>query len=179
LVRRASGGGAILHDRELTYSIALPVSHPAAARATTLYDALHESLIAALADRGIAASLCAPAARLSPADEPFLCFQRRSPGDVLCGQFKIAGSAQRRRGGAIVQHGSVLLSLSEFAPELPGLAELSEKSLERGTLSNLWGAGIAEILGFELVRRPLDTSEKSAVDACACRYSDDAWTRRR
>src|SRR5437764_2183769 len=54
LVRRASGGGAILHDRELTYSIALPQPKAAAA----LYDACHETLIAALRELAVAASLC-------------------------------------------------------------------------------------------------------------------------
>ncbi len=48
LVRRASGGGAILHDGELTYSIVLPQSHPAAARPDRLYQAFHQTLIGTL-----------------------------------------------------------------------------------------------------------------------------------
>ncbi len=50
LVRRASGGGAILHDDELTYSIVLPQSHPAAARPDRLYQAFHQTLIDTLSD---------------------------------------------------------------------------------------------------------------------------------
>src|SRR5438046_652255 len=41
LVRRSSGGGAILHDRELTYSISLPTAHPLAADPETLYRLVH------------------------------------------------------------------------------------------------------------------------------------------
>jgi lipoate-protein ligase A len=54
----------------------------------------------------------------------FLCFSRRSCGDIVCDGFKVVGSAQRRLGSSVVQHGSILLARSEFAPELPGLGEL-------------------------------------------------------
>ena len=109
LVRRASGGGAILHDREITYSIALPQSHPAAARADTLYQALHQSLIEVLAEFGVQAAFAeaAPASRATP--QPFLCFQRHTAGDVLVGSHKVAGSAQRRHQRAVLQHGSVII----------------------------------------------------------------------
>ncbi len=58
MVRRSSGGGAILHDRELTYSIVLPQSHPLARRAELLYQAMHATLIETLAELGIVATLC-------------------------------------------------------------------------------------------------------------------------
>jgi lipoate-protein ligase A len=124
IVRRSTGGGAILHDRELTYSIVLPLSESRRFHAEHLYQAVHGSLIDTLAEFGIAASLC-PTSSVPPATEPFLCFQRRSPGDVLVGQHKIAGSAQRRRRCAILQHGSILLAKSAAAAELPGIAELT------------------------------------------------------
>ncbi len=66
LVRRASGGGAILHDRELTYSIALPSKHPLARRAELLYDAAHRSLIETLSQWGIDANLHVVEKPLSP-----------------------------------------------------------------------------------------------------------------
>ena len=61
--------------------------------------------------------------------EPFLCFSRGDARDIVLGQHKVLGSAQRRRRGAVLQHGSLLLALSEFAPEFPGLRELT--SFER------------------------------------------------
>ena len=65
----------------------------------------------------------------SPERQPFLCFQRRAPGDVLVKGEKIAGSAQRRCRGAVLQHGSVLLARSPAAPELDGLKELTAQTI--------------------------------------------------
>ena len=97
VVRRQTGGGAILHDRELTYCLALPVAHPLAAGATPLYLAVHEALTSALARLGIQATLRAASEDPSNRGESFLCFQRRTRGDVLLGTPKVCGSAQRRR----------------------------------------------------------------------------------
>ena len=121
-VRRLSGGGAILHHHEWTYAVAVPRSHPLARRPETLYDAVHAALIAALAVQGVSASLRGTSDR--DADANFLCFSRGDPRDVLVAGQKIVGSAQRRRRGAVLQHGSVLLRASEFAPQLPGLFDL-------------------------------------------------------
>src|SRR5688500_11588427 len=104
LVRRATGGGAILHDRELTYSFAAPITDRLSADVEQLYHAFHESLIAALAELGTAASLFDSPVLNARGSEPFLCFQRRTRGDVLLGDYKIVGSAQRRHHGAVLQH---------------------------------------------------------------------------
>src|SRR5205085_4114386 len=108
-VRRASGGGAILHDRELTYSLAIPQSGASRASARRLYEICHQTLIAALGDYGVSAALYRDCSRSGTDDHqndaPFLCFQRRTCFDVVIGDEKIAGSAQRRRRGALLQHG--------------------------------------------------------------------------
>ncbi|HEX6986574.1 MAG TPA: hypothetical protein VF170_14425 [Planctomycetaceae bacterium] len=122
-VRRLTGGGAILHHHEWTYSCAVPKGHPLAARSEVLYDAAHEALIAAFADLGVAASLRGEADRA--ADANFLCFLRGDPRDVLVAGRKVVGSAQRRRRGAVLQHGSVLLRRSPLAPDVPGLEDLA------------------------------------------------------
>ena len=54
LVRRASGGGAIIHDQELTYSLALPSGDRWASHNRDLFDTIHQSLIACLAGFGVA-----------------------------------------------------------------------------------------------------------------------------
>ena len=96
LVRRSSGGGAILHDRELTYSIALPVAVArSSAAATELYDGVHETLVETLAAVGVTAVLYRAAGGgcatqdSKRSSEPFLCFQRRACGDVICEGAKI------------------------------------------------------------------------------------------
>ncbi len=121
-VRRLSGGGALLHDRELTYSIALPATHPLADAPTVLYDRVHGALVDWLNSLGAPARVRGEK-RNEP--EPFLCFGRGDPRDVVLGPHKIIGSAQRRRRGAILQHGALLLERSPFAPEFPGLFDLS------------------------------------------------------
>ncbi len=121
-VRRLSGGGALLHDRELTYSIALPATHPFAEAPTLLYDQVHQALVDLLVARGAAAKV---RGEKWDQPEPFLCFGRGDPRDIVLDDFKIVGSAQRRRKGAILQHGALLLERSPHAPEFPGLFDLA------------------------------------------------------
>jgi len=144
LVRRASGGGAILHDRELTYSIAMPQTSARSSEATALYELFHETLIATLAELGVSAALfratasCRSESTSGASSDTFLCFQRRTCIDVICESAKIAGSAQRRRRGAIMQHGSILLAQSPFAPELPGIQELTGLRIDPPELAVRW-----------------------------------------
>ncbi len=181
LVRRASGGGAILHDRELTYSIALPGSHPMARRAEMLYAAAHESLVMALCDLGVAASLCNGEQHSQTIqNEPFLCFQRRVSGDVLVGSHKIGGSAQRRHKGAVLQHGSVLLSRSQAAPELPGINELTGRLIQADELRDAWQPYFTKRVGLKF---HLDRAGAGllaiAKDLSVGKFSADHWTMRR
>ena len=59
MVRRSSGGGAIVHDRELTYCLTVPLAHPLAANTSRLYALVHDALVGALAQWQIAAHLAA------------------------------------------------------------------------------------------------------------------------
>jgi lipoate-protein ligase A len=77
IVRRPSGGGAIMHDRELTYSLAIPSRHPLAVRRLECYRAVHLALVEVLAQWGIEATMATQSERLAAAREPFLCFHRR------------------------------------------------------------------------------------------------------
>ena len=197
-VRRLTGGGAILHDVELTYSIVLPGTHPLAARRDELYKALHGSLIEALGRLGIAARMCQPAGKIETAREPFLCFQRRSPGDVLIGETKVCGSAQRRRNGAVLQHGSLLGATSPAAPELPGVADLATHPIELErtlkpeitganfpeilleNIAELWLSNLSRRLGFSWQSDDLDEKElRRAETLVETRYSWDNWTQNR
>ncbi|PQO25842.1 lipoate--protein ligase family protein, partial [Blastopirellula marina] len=89
-VRRASGGGAILHDAELTYSYCVPTADPRSTSVTGLFDLFHQSLIVTLAELGVTASICGKPQK-DPHGDPFLCFERRSSVDVIIDGYKVCG----------------------------------------------------------------------------------------
>jgi lipoyl(octanoyl) transferase len=179
-VRRATGGGAIVHHHELTYSFVAPLGDRLAGDAAVLYDAFHESLVDCLGAFGVTARLC-PTEEAQPRGRaPFLCFQRRTTGDVLCDAAKITGSAQRRHHGAVLQHGSVLLMRSPHAPELPGVAELTGRVIAYPELIAAWAPSVARRLGLEL--EPVELSpetEAAAQEAAQVKFSAPGWNQRR
>jgi len=179
-VRRLTGGGAIVHDAELTYSIVLPGNHPLSTHRDELYRTVHGCLVEALAHFAIIARLCEAADRIEHAREPFLCFQRRSPVDVLIGGTKIGGSAQRRRNGAVLQHGSLLWQTSPSAPELPGVSDVVPNSIELESVADLWLSRLSSRLGFAWQPDDLDESEVRRAKALAeSRYLCKNWTKNR
>lgn len=121
-VRRLTGGGAILHHHELTYSCSLPPQHPLAQQPYQLYREMHAVVIEVLSGLGI--ELTARGKDNSSDANPFLCFLREAEPDLVIRGHKVLGSAQRRRRGAVLQHGSLLLRASEHVPELRGLVDL-------------------------------------------------------
>jgi len=129
---------------------------------------------------GAAASLYETSPQGGRDEEPFLCFQRRSPGDVVLGAAKIAGSAQRRRRGAVLQHGSVILGRSPAAPELPGIEDLLEKPVDPDGLAAAWLETLRGRLGVTWCRRPLSGPQRDRAGTLAdARYASAPWTENR
>jgi lipoate-protein ligase A len=179
VVRRATGGGAILHHRELTYSLCLPTGNRLAWESRSLYQAVHQSLIDVLGEWGLAAAMVSES-NGNDAGTPFLCFQRRSPGDVLLGPSKICGSAQRRSGTALLQHGSILLAQSEFAPELPGIREITGIVLTDLDLESALAGCLERRLGTHFVPSGLTQNEESDSRRIRQgRFGHYEWTNRR
>lgn len=196
VVRRLSGGGAILHDREITYSLILPKAHVLAGNPQSLYSRVHQSIVNTLntllveAHSTWRASLCdSPAARSTP-QAPFLCFQRHTPLDILLREqnatpqtpmHKVVGSAQRRRQGTVLQHGSILVRKSERAPDLVGLADHLPPELPIGT--DLLAHVVRELphqLGLE--PQALAWNEQLAAasrELARSKYRARSWTERR
>lgn len=178
LVRRSTGGGAILHDRELTYSLAVPIAAITNRKTHHWYRIAHTTLVATLAQYGVKTHLCPKTDR--GREGAFLCFQRRSQGDVLLRGAKVAGSAQRRRHRALLQHGSLLLDRSKAAPELPGIRQLAAKRLEMPIFLASWLRCLACRLGIQWHHTSLDTIELRLAEAIEReRFGNTRWALRR
>src|SRR5467141_3107094 len=111
VVRRPTGGRAVWHEHEVTYAVAAPIAAFGSLRES--YHRIHERLRAALRSLGVEAEIAPehPTARRS--DRPAACFASAAGGEVLVAGRKVIGSAQVRRGGAFLQHGSILLAGSQ------------------------------------------------------------------
>ncbi len=185
LVRRPTGGGAIWHHHELTYALALPALHPRARPSTELYRTVHAAVAGAIRSLGLDVRPRLLERAFAPGDRPdprpFLCFADRDPEDLVASGNKVVGSAQRRRAGAILQHGSILLQSSEQTPEFPGICDLAELPPEPG----FWAAPIErEIIG-SLGLAPLacdgparEELRRHAAELERRVYQTEAWTAR-
>lgn len=179
-VRRSTGGGAIVHDQEITYSMCVPSNHRWSSENEQLYTMMHQLLRELLADYQVDAELYEPTAISPKKDTEFLCFLRRSKGDLIVAGNKIGGSAQRRRKNALLQHGSVLLSRSSAAPELAGIEELTGVKIDPTELINRWTSRLEECLEIELPAEKLTEMEHlAALDIQNSTYSNKQWTNRR
>lgn len=127
-VRRATGGRAVLHGSDLTYSLAVPID--------LLPHGLEGSFLrVAGALRAALVSLGVPATRggggwRPPGPGDFDCFAGAASSDLCIGGRKVSGSAQRRAAGALLQHGSIRLADDE-SPMV--LAEPSARELRHAT----------------------------------------------
>ncbi len=129
IVRRPTGGRAVLHWHELTYAVAVPVGQLGSPRET--YAAINRALVAGLRRLGGPALVVperaapAPGAAAAGPNDPawqralaahptsklneMPCFDLAAPGEVVAAGRKLIGSAQRREGAVLLQHGSLLL----------------------------------------------------------------------
>lgn len=115
LVRRMTGGGAIHHVNELTFSITLPAGHPLyRGPVAQSYVRVHSAIVAALASVGVRARLREAEPADSDREGTGMCFHASTPLDLVWNGRKGVGSAQRRRAQAILHHGSIKLAPSEL-----------------------------------------------------------------
>jgi len=194
LVRRPTGGRAILHTDELTYSITAPESHPLM-RGGVLesYRRLSLGLLAGLRLLGVAVQ-AETAQRTRAAGNP-VCFEIPSQYEISAGGRKLIGSAQARRMGGVLQHGACPLrgDLARILQALAGPQIPPERIRRRAaTLGELLGRevswqeaadavtqGFADEFGIEFRRETLSEKEKTRADDLAReKYGSDAWTGR-
>jgi lipoate-protein ligase A len=173
VVRRMTGGGAIVHDRELTYALGLPPTEKPRDWPCRMHDIIRTTL----ASCGVTAvSDCGPESGRGS----FLCFEHLTPADLLLDGHKIGGSAQRRREGMTLQHGSILLAASPHAPQLRGIMELTGVEIAPRRLADEVTLALSTATGWTTV--PIDWSAPLMArreQLVADRYNHLNWTKRR
>ena len=175
-VRRPSGGGALVHHREITYALALPPGPTWQPRGVSWPNRFHEIVRLALRALG---------AETRVADREWkrgevLCFLHHTPGDLIIGECKVTGSAGRKQRGALLQHGSILLAQSPHTPALPGIAELSGRSLSAGAVSSALKAALADATGWHLEPGAWTEADEHCLDELLLsRYTAAGWNDRR
>ncbi|MBN1491944.1 MAG: lipoate--protein ligase [Phycisphaerae bacterium] len=171
VVRRLTGGGAIVHANELTYSLTLPHTHPLARDgAVRLYERVHDAAIDLLNARGIAAGRVRCAASTNAQRGPFLCFERRHCVDVLVGARKVLGSAQRRTARTVLQHGSL---------QLDGLAPVTGPDNDLADLGAAWVEALSKRHKLDFAHADWDTEALAIAATLTDKYAGNDWTQRR
>lgn len=187
IVRRPTGGRALLHDHEVTYSVTMPATDVADARRA--YDFINEVLLSALTRLGAPAVRATNTVALPPGPRP--CFDVPAEREIVVDGRKLIGSAQWRNAGTLLQHGSILIRDDQG---------LIPRLMRSGDALSPTAATLAETLGFEpsledmaaVLRDALSTATASFVDTlpldvslnadaerCAVTYASDSWTWRR
>lgn len=186
-VRRPTGGRAVYHHHEITYSVMVGDRQLGGPRRT--YLAIHKALLAGLRLLGAAVEVVEdPRSGLRPSTVP--CFKELDGGGIVARRRKLVGSAQLRESGVILQHGSILLTsdqsptiqllkvgwhegsverptaLDELLPHLPSWDELVESLAD----------GFERLLGIQLIQSELEPGEKARLTRHNRHFSDPAWT---
>jgi lipoate-protein ligase A len=188
VVRRPTGGRAILHNREITYSVTAPVRDAGDLRES--YERINRLLLSALHSIGVLASVAARATRsATPGIAP--CFDEPAAGELTLGGRKLAGSAQWRSGDALLQHGSILIAddqslLATLA--LDGAGEIRAPATLSDALGSAPDASVVGAALADAVRNledanarelTIDDELRARASTLVVRYVDDAWTWRR
>ncbi len=206
LVRRMTGGRAVLHDQELTYSVIIPGDHEwAKASVVESYHYLSFALRDGFRNLGVEAEIVSLAdedkREALPAAGSAACFDSPSWYELVVGGKKIAGSAQVRAHDGLLQHGSLLLDMDvddlfsvlkfrsvelmnkskeDFLTRAVSVKQLTGKNITWDEATKAFADGFQSGLGIDLVsQRLLDEEWELAKSLARDKYSTEEWTKRR
>ena len=189
VVRRPTGGRALLHNREVTYSVTAPLAESASLRES--YDRINRILLEGLLSLGVGAAVAGSSSRaLPPTDMP--CFAEPSAGELISDNRKLVGSAQWRDNGALLQHGSILIGndqtmIAELAADptddhdVPVPATLAETLGYAPSVAEVADAMFASVRDIE-DRNAVDMDESEVFAATEQElplFENELWTWRR
>lgn len=201
VVRRLTGGRAVLHDAELTYSIVVGENDPLIpATITASYRFFSQGLLDGLKLLGIEAKMSMPKAAYGQTKRRHAsaaCFDAPSHYEVTYDGRKLIGSAQVRKDGVILQHGSLLLKfnpdqvaslLNLPTPEAKAavaemlgkraisLGEAAKRELSWQEICQAMMTAFGPALGVELEADSLSQAElATAQELAATKYTQDTW----
>jgi len=160
-VRRYTGGGLVDHAHDVTYTIVLPRTHPwLTLSMPESYRMIHAGVQSVL----LACNVMCELTPVAQAVESDACFQKAVPFDIVAGESKLSGAAQRRTREGLLHQGSILL------PDPARNAEV------RGAFEDFFPGH----LELDFIHGELTAEEASrATDLERDRYSTEAWNRSR
>ncbi|MDQ1001536.1 lipoate-protein ligase A [Neobacillus niacini] len=205
-VRRPTGGRGVLHEHELTYSVIVSEDHPEMPTSVTeAYRVISEGILKGFHQLGLEAYFAVPrtdeerSALKNPRSA--VCFDAPSWYELVVEGRKVAGSAQTRQKGVILQHGSILLDIDEeklfslfkypservkdrmksaFKSKAVAINEISPRRITLEEAKEAFYKGFAEGLNIELQSYQLTEEELAYVNKIAKeRYENDEWNFKR
>jgi len=189
LVRRITGGGAILHDNELTYSVVLPADNPEMPESTAgSFKKINAFILETYRSLGLKPVYARDAGRDIPPGRTDFCFSGNEDFDILIEGKKIGGNAQRRVRGALLQHGSIPLSVDTDRVKryfrdpvdtgnFTSLGEASGREIGIDELSRAVMDAFRNVMGVDYYAQEIEDSEEDIIRALALnKYSSGQWT---
>lgn len=205
-VRRPTGGRGVLHEHELTYSVVVSEDYPDMPKSVTeAYRVISEGLLKGFQHLGLEAYFAVPktAEEWDSIKNPrsAVCFDAPSWYELVVEGRKVAGSAQTRQKGVILQHGSILLDLDEeklfslfnypnervkermrkeFSSKAVAINDISPRRITLEEAKEAFYKGFAEGLSIELEEYELSKEELAYIQKIAKeRYENDEWNYKR
>lgn len=205
-VRRPTGGRGVLHEHELTYSVIVSEDYPDMPKTVTeAYRVISEGILKGFHHLGLEAYFAVPQ---TPAERDSLknprsavCFDAPSWYELVVEGRKVAGSAQTRQKGVILQHGSILLDLDEdklfslfkypnervkermqkaFKNKAVAINDISTRKITIDEAKEAFQVGFQEGLNIELVPYTLSSEQLQYVEQLATeKYETDEWNFKR
>ncbi|MFO3688327.1 biotin/lipoate A/B protein ligase family protein [Staphylococcus felis] len=205
LVRRQTGGRGVLHDKELTYSVIVPESHPAMPKTVTeAYRVISNGLLEGFKSLGFDAYFAIPRSKeeREKLKQPrsSVCFDAPSWYELVVEGKKIAGSAQTRQKGVILQHGSILQSIDiddlfdmfiykndrlkskmkdAFVEKAIAINDLSDKHITLSEMENAFKKGFAKGLNINFKPLELTKAQQQEVHELEKKYRSDEFLYRK
>ena len=199
IVRRPTGGRAVLHQYELTYSVIAPEHDPhVSGTVIESYLRISQALLKGLRALGVPAEMVACGGVNEASSSA--CFDAPSWYELVVGGRKLVGSAQVRKEGVLLQHGSILIHfdvdllfrllkfpnqeirqrlLTGFRSKACALDEVWTHPIEREELEREICSGFCDIMGIELIRSQLTEPEEALMEDVLIKYHSEGWTKKR